>query len=153
MAQKNKDLTIAIQAGLLKNMYPGSRVTTGYDRTLSWYFQIAPSPLSNTYEVRLDYVLGKKPQVYVLTPLKLAKGKTKLPHVYDTEKQRLCLYYPDGQEWNSTMPLAKTIVPWIYDWLYHYEFWLGSGNWLGGGIHPPANKVKIEEPGQPDKGN
>lgn len=142
MVQKNKALTIAIQAGLLKSIYSGSRVATSHDHTLSWHFRVTPSPLSDIYDVRLDYTVGKRPQVYVLTPLKLAKGKTKLPHVYDTVKQRLCLYYPDGQEWNSSMPLAKTVVPWVYEWLYHYEFWLSSGDWLGGGIHPPASKTK-----------
>ncbi|SCW86842.1 hypothetical protein [Mucilaginibacter sp. NFR10] len=142
MVQKNKILTIAIQAGLLKSIYSGSKVVTSHEHALSWYFQVTPSPLSATYDVRLDYIVGKRPQVYVMTPLRLAKGKTKLPHVYDTEKQRLCLYYPDGHEWNSSMPLAKTIVPWIYEWLYYYEFWLSSGDWLGGGIHPPASKLK-----------
>jgi hypothetical protein len=153
MAQKIKKMPIAIQAGLLKSIYAGSKVRTQYDQALSWHFEIMPSPLSKTYEVRLDYTLGKPPQVYVLTPLTLAKGATRLPHVYDTKKQRLCLYYPDGQQWNASMPLAKTIVPWIYDWLYHFEIWLGSGVWQGGGIHLASNKVKIEEMGKPKESN
>jgi len=151
MAPKNKDLMIANQAGLLKATYPGSKVVTSHDQILCWRFQITPSPLSNTYEVRLDYIRGKSPQACVLTPLALANGKTKLPHVYNTEKQQLCLYYPDGQEWNPSMPLAKTVVPWIYEWLYHYEFWLSSGDWYGGGVHPPTNKMKIEKSVQTKK--
>jgi hypothetical protein len=134
MVKKSKPIPIALQACLLRVMYPGSKVITG-NAQLRWDFQFSPSPLSNLYKVRINYNILQKPNVYVITPLTLAKGKTELPHVYDTTKQRLCLYYPDGREWNSSMHLAKTVVPWIYDWLYHYEFWLGSGEWLGGGIH------------------
>lgn len=145
MAQKIKKMPIGLQAGLLKSMYSGSKVATSHDMALSWQFEISPSPLSDTYKVRLDYRIGQSPKVYVLTPLSLAKNTTRLPHVYEQKTQRLCLYYPDGQQWNASMPLAKTIVPWIYDWPYHYEIWLGSGVWQGGGIHLPLNKIKIEE--------
>lgn len=34
------------------------------------------------------------------------------------------------------MALAHTIVPWACDWLMHYEFWLATGTWAGGGVHP-----------------
>jgi hypothetical protein len=27
--------------------------------------------------------------------------------------------------------LAETVVPWIYSWLYFYERWLETGDWLG----------------------
>jgi hypothetical protein len=39
----------------------------------------------------------------------------------------------------STMALATTIVPWIAEWLYHYEAWLATGVWSDGGdrYYPP----------------
>jgi hypothetical protein len=34
------------------------------------------------------------------------------------------------------MLLCQTIVPWISEWLLHYEIWLVTGKWCAGGIHP-----------------
>ena len=34
------------------------------------------------------------------------------------------------------MLLADTIVPWAAEWLMHYELWLVTGEWTGGGDHP-----------------
>lgn len=147
MASKNKPFLIGAQAGLLKSMFPDSTVTTSMDKKLTWNYTLRPSPLGDEYKVRMEYELGSSPKVYVLSPkpLALARGAKRLPHVYDQEKQRLCLYYPDGKQWNSSMPLAKTIVWWIYEWLYHYEIWLGTDNdWKGGGVHPFKNQPKIE---------
>jgi hypothetical protein len=44
------------------------------------------------------------------------------------------------------MPLAKTIIPWIYDWLFHYEIWLATGDWTGGGIHVQKESANKEQP-------
>jgi hypothetical protein len=45
----------------------------------------------------------------------------------------LCLYYP-GQ-WRPDLLLSTTIVPWTAEWLMHYELWLATGHWTGGGHH------------------
>ena len=64
-----------------------------------------------------------------------------LPHVYSQKEQRLCLYYPRGRcAWNSSMGIAKTIMPWTSEWLFFYELWLATGEWLGGGIHIETGK-------------
>ena len=36
------------------------------------------------------------------------------------------------------MFIADTIVPWACEWLLHYEIWLATGEWHGGGEHPSA---------------
>ncbi|WP_293886372.1 MULTISPECIES: hypothetical protein [unclassified Sphingobacterium] len=147
MANKQKPLGISVQAGMLKSMFPKSSVTNKRDKGLIWKHKIQPSPLSDQYVVKLEYDLGKPPRFYVVDPLPLplSKNAKKLPHVYDQKKQRLCLYYPDGKQWNSSMPLAKTVVLWAYEWLYHYELWLGSDDdWKGGGVHPYKNQTKID---------
>ena len=66
----------------------------------------------------------------------------KIPHTYernyiDKNKQivRLCLYYPKYGEWKNYMYIADTIIPWTIEWLYYYEMWRITGEWLGGGIH------------------
>ncbi len=50
------------------------------------------------------------------------------------DQKRLCLYLP-GQ-WSGEKPIAVTIVPWASVWLYFYEVWRATGEWLGGGVEP-----------------
>ena len=146
MAQKIKPLPIGVQAMSIKHMFTDGKVNTMHDRQLTWTHTISPSPLGGIYKVKLVYHLTQSPKIFVVTPkpLALAKGKTKLPHCYDQKQQRLCLYYPDGAEWNKAMLLSNTVIPWTYEWLYHYEIWLGTGEWTGGGVHPENNLLKKE---------
>jgi hypothetical protein len=89
------------------------------------------------------YFRDQHPDVYVANPkLELFPGEKKLPHVYNTEDQCLCLYYRKGREWNGSMYLAETIIPWTSEWLLHYEFWLATGSWHGGGIHYVSESIK-----------
>jgi hypothetical protein len=51
----------------------------------------------------------------------------------------LCLYY-GSREWNSSMLIANTLVPWTAEWLAHHEVWLATGgDWHGGGVHDQAS--------------
>lgn len=140
---KTKKLTIYNQlVGLKKDFGFGESKIIG-GKTLQWVGILKSSPIGDEYKVKLTYELGKSPNVFVLEPepLKLAVGKTKLPHVYDHKKQRLCLFYPDWKEWNSSKSIAQTVVIWAIEWLYHYELWLITGEWLGGGtVHGVSKK-------------
>ena len=40
------------------------------------------------------------------------------------------------------MNIAETIIPWASEWLLHYEIWLATGEWQGGGIHPDISKKR-----------
>lgn len=106
---------------------------------------VRPTPLSDEYILKV--VFRQDPynpfSVFVLkpNPLKLAKGEIGLPHVYNTKKQELCLYRPKKREWNNTMFLSKTAIPWAVEWLYFYEVWLCTGEWFGEGEHPPPKKM------------
>lgn len=105
-------------------------------KKLTCFYIIKPSALSRDYEIYFEYRLGNNPDVYILEPkLEYVDGKSFLPHVYDTSSQRLCLYYRKTGEWNSSMYIADAIIPWTSEWLLHYEYWLGTGEWHGGGIH------------------
>ena len=147
MAQKIKPISIAIQALNIKKMFPDTKVINQRDQLLTWTHSLTPSPLGDNYDIKLVYKITDKPKIYVTKPkpLALAIDETKLPHCYDQKKQHLCLYYPDGTEWNKSMLLATTIIPWAYEWLYHYEIWLGTGKWTGGGVHPTTNKPKVSD--------
>ena len=147
MAQKTKPLPIGVQAMNIKRIFTDGKVTTLHDQHLTWTQTISPSPLGGLYKVKLVYHLGQTPKIYVLDPkpLTLAKGAQRLPHCYDHKEQRLCLYFPDGKEWNKTMLLSTTVIPWTYEWLYHYEIWLGTGEWTGGGVHTQNNFTKKQD--------
>lgn len=94
---------------------------------------IQPSPASRTYTVQLRYRHGHHPHVTVIDPpLEAGPDQQDLPHVYPGNE--LCLYY--SGEWRHDMLLATTILPWIAEWLLHYEIWLATGHWNGGGHAP-----------------
>ena len=142
MMQKNKGLSIVQQKGLLEKEYPNSVVSFVGHSKIVWNYQLKPTELSSFYSIKLVFD-GISPEVFVVNPnpLQKASGESKLPHVYDQKKQQLCLYWKD---WDRTMPLSKTIVPWIADWLFYYEIWLYTGIWEGGGLHPGKKKPYIK---------
>ena len=139
---KIKKLSFFEQYAGIKRYFPFGEIKKVSDKSLQWIGTLKSSPLGNEYKVKVVYEEGKLPNVYVLEPLPLplADGKNFLPHVYDTKKQRLCLYYPDGKEWNKTKSIAQTIMIWAIEWLYHYEIWLVTGEWHGGGVEHGNSK-------------
>lgn len=110
---------------------------------LVWEFDARPTPLSRSYRLRICYRQGGTPEVFVLSPHlpTLAAGKA-LPHVYQQDPPRLCLYLPSGGEWSATMRISETFVPWSVLWLFYFEEWLVTGEWNGGGVHPKAKNVR-----------
>ncbi|TDQ78332.1 hypothetical protein [Sphingobacterium yanglingense] len=140
---RSKKLTIYNQlSGLKKDFGFGESKIIG-GKTLQWVGILKSSPIGDEYKVKLTYELGENPNVFVQepAPLKLAKGETVLPHIYNHKKQHLCLYNRKWDEWNSSKPIAQTVMIWAIEWLYHYELWLITGEWLGGGtVHGNSKK-------------
>lgn len=139
---KPKKLSVFEQFVSMKRLFPGDELKLGHNN-FTWVGYLKSSPLGNSYKVKIVLEKDKNPDVFIVDPVKLAlaEGKTKLEHVYDHQKQKLCLYYFDDRGWNSTKLISNTIIPWTIEWLYHYEIWLVTGDWLGGGKHPiSANK-------------
>jgi hypothetical protein len=107
---------------------------------LIWESDLKPSAFSRVYRVRIEYRPGRSPVTRVVNPvLRELSGGKKPPHVYDDAGDPLCLFYPAAREWDSSMLLSRTIVPWACEWLLHFEAWLYTGIWEGGGVeHQPA---------------
>jgi len=146
MVKKNNRISLIYQENSLKSMFPNSKIKRFREESLVWIHTLTPSPLSESYKVKLEYKRNNAVKFYVLEPkLKLATGKKFLPHVYSTEKQQLCLYYPNRFEWNVDMLYTKTIIPWACEWLYFYEIWAQSGIWYGGGKHDEREAEKNEQ--------
>ncbi len=92
---KKKPISVFAQGGMLRHLFPDSTLKIALlGKELVWEGKLQPSELSIIYDIRIEYSIGKDPDVYVINPapLLLAKGATKLPHIYNQEKQHLCLY-------------------------------------------------------------
>lgn len=124
--------TLVVQQLALNRLFP-----TGYalirHSELVWQGQLAPTPMSRTYHVELRYKMNLFPTVKVVSPKLETRAGERLPHLY--RNGDLCLFYPRAKEWHSGLLLARTIVPWASEWLFHYEIWLSTGRWCGGGYH------------------
>jgi len=129
-------ISLIHQAGALRSFFPDSLIRRNGETGLVWEGDLQPSPLSVHYHIKLVYRRGFGVEIFVVSPrLQLAPGTIQLPHVYDTDRQRLCLYYPADREWHPGLYFVHTIIPWASEWLYYYELWLlTEGQWLGGGI-------------------
>lgn len=132
----NDRVSLIVQEGALRSYFPTSKITRDREKEITWTHTLQPSSLSNTYKVKIHYSDKKGAQVFVVNPqpLEKAAGKILLPHVYSTPKQELCLYYPVWREWDPGMLYVHTLIPWTSEWLYHYEIWVATGVWNGGGI-------------------
>lgn len=138
-----KPIPLITQEKLLLKAFPDSFTKRNKNKSLVWVGKLQPTPLSCTYTILVKLV-DNKVETFVVKPkkLKLYKDEKVLPHVYSTQKQKLCLFFPDGTEWNKGKVLVDTIIPWASEWFYFYEIWLITGEWLGGGtVHD--NKKNI----------
>lgn len=109
---------------------------------------LATSSVTGAYRVRIEYREGKgnRPEVYVEEP-KLSRRPqepdTPIPHTYDLAtpgKERPCAFYPRA-DWDGTRAIANTVIPWLMSWLVDYEIWHATGQWHGGGLHPPVKSA------------
>jgi hypothetical protein len=134
---RQRPLTPAQQGYFLTLAFPDFRVATARNQ-LRCTGVLQPSAMSDAYTVHLEYDVPDRPRVHVLQPeLRLAKGRTKLPHVFPGNE--LCLHL--STDWRPDQKISEFVVPWISVWLYFYEVWLVTGEWLGGG-HQPSAKEK-----------
>lgn len=129
-------LPIAAQVAAMGRQYPNFKLNwkAGEAR---WTGPIQPLADCEEYRVTIAYRLGKSPKVRVIAPVLRDRGDgVRIPHRYSDGT--LCLYRPAYGEWKAKDFIADTIVPWTALWLYDYEVWLATGQWHGGGEHPPV---------------
>lgn len=133
-------LTPSAQAIGLQHNFPFG--LTKWDRfNVCWFGELSPSEFSRTYSVELQYRIRENPNVWVRNPdLKQLTSGRKLPHVYEQETQRLCLYFPGVGFWRPNKALAQTLLPWTSLWLHTFEIWLVTDVWHTEGIHPDRTK-------------
>ncbi len=137
---KKSFIPLAEQVIAMKSDFPN--FIADWDKNVViWTGDLQPTPLSKNYTVRIVYSLGMdQPDVTVCSPVLVKRNDESIPHVYPGNK--LCLFRPKKKEWTKEKLISKTIVPWISLWLYYYELWHATGEWLGGGEHPNKKKRK-----------
>jgi len=134
----------ALELDLLQ--FPGTTFSFRSGKELVYRMKLSPSAASRIYTCDLHVRPGAcHPEVIVVDPnLKVLASGRSLPHVYPHAGKgaKLCLWRPQQQEWHASMKLSETYVPWTVQWLWYFELWLQSGEWVGGGEHPPTEKNK-----------
>lgn len=128
--------TVVQQANAIKSKYP--KFSVYFDAVhLKAIGKIQPTSRSQIYTVEIVYRLYKFPEIKILEPKLIRNFKDeKIPHMYF--QKTLCLFMPKYREFKRTDFISDTIIPWTSLWLYHYEIWHSTGEWLGGGEHPIA---------------
>jgi hypothetical protein len=122
------------QVATLREVYP-TLIGEANGTALVVSGEVQPTELSDTYRIRVVYILDEAPKVYVEEPaLRPRDDGAEIPHVYPGP--RPCLYLPNNGEWTGKEALAETIIPWLLLWLFYYELWHATGVWQGGGEHP-----------------
>ena len=104
-------------------------------RCIDAYVTLKPTENSQSYKLRISTRVDSTiVNIFPVEPFigREINGK-KVPHMYSDGS--LCLYYPDYDEWKYSDSWAETLIPWTSLWLYYYEIWLMTGEWLGGGVH------------------
>jgi hypothetical protein len=136
-----QSLTNGIQALKLRSAFPDSKISLERNVGLRWVGQIHPTPLSETYTVAIKYRLEERPEVTVVDPVLVSRNGSRLPHVF--KGNHPCLFRFKYREWDGTMPISDTIVPWVSTWLAHYEIWLATDVWCGSKEeHPGRDTAK-----------
>lgn len=123
-----------VQLSAIKKAFPNMKTLNRGWNNFEIEIDLQPSLFSEVYRIKIVYKKNTFVKIYVVDKvLKIAQNRTKLPHVYNTKEQQLCLYSPSKKEWKSTQYIVKTIIPWTSEWLLFYELWLINGEWYGGG--------------------
>lgn len=145
---KNIPLSLLQQKVALCSIYKGSKCSIDKKKNqLFWSGIIKPTAFSKGYKVLMLYKLWESPKVWVFGNELEKLDAEDFPHKFDIDAEakmvRICLYR--YSEFNVYKLLANTIIPWTVEWLYFYELWLATGEWLGGGEHPNVGEEKTDD--------
>lgn len=116
-------LSVATQNLLIQQNFPQFKFAFQNGSGV-WRGSLQPSPISPVYEVLLKYNVGRLPKVWITNPTLNPEA----PHRY--KDLSLCLYWYKEWPWAYDRDISKTIIPWTAFWLYYYEIWLDTGEWL-----------------------
>lgn len=128
MRLPGRSLSVAQQALGLRGVFPDRPASVQAGR-LKWTGVLTPTPLSREYTITVTYSQRTRPRVVVVDPALRSVTDGDIPHLY--RDGSICLH--DTHQWNSSMLLVDTVIPWTSEWLYFYELWAATGTWFGDG--------------------
>ena len=156
MARQLKSLQSQVDE--MRREWPQFGVTAGNSpMSVMWFGPLVGMERSFTLSVQYGVPLGGRidlfrmiPLVRVLSPSLVlnfdAEQEAPLPHVYfegpDYRLSPLCLFDPAAGQWDASMSISRTTIPWAARWLACYELWEATGRWHGGGRHQPVGETK-----------
>lgn len=123
------------QLNAVRNTYDDVQYTVKKG-ILTIILHLKPTDNSVVYTVKMIGRVGSTSvKIFVVDPnIKNYMNGKKVPHKYPDGS--LCLYYNvEKTELKPDDLWSETLVPWISLWLYYYEKWEQTGEWLGGGVH------------------
>jgi hypothetical protein len=136
--RRRKPRSLHAQIARMAHRWPSLALDVRPPRVLMWRGPLVG--FQRAYDIGLIWrpCEGIPPRVHILHPYlkpRLGMRFVDIPHlIYDPaapQNSALCLYDPDSSEWDSTMLIADTIVPWAAEWLHDYECWHAFGAWRG----------------------
>lgn len=131
---RNKSLSLVQQKMALIELYPEG-ICSINQGVLIWSGKIKPTTISREYNIKIMYKGFGRPKVLLVDKNIKGIDKVDFPHHYGIDKSNntvdLCLYM--NNEFDDSKLIAIYIIPWIKEWLFYYELWLSTGEWMGGG--------------------
>ena len=109
----------------MKTAFPQFRWRVTRAGGVQWKGTLQPTPESQAYDVVIVHEPDRMPVVHVERPSIRKDAWHRYPD------GSLCLYWPKEWQWSPRESLAETIIPWAAFWLYYYELWCVTGEWLG----------------------
>lgn len=154
-------LPISDQDRAIRRLFPDFRLISDVGLWAVWEGALTPGRRS--YCVRVTYFPRiffpdfriENPRVSMTVEAPVIglnpRGTGELPpHIYPNfarpEFPRLCLFDPATDEWDGDKLIAETILPWAAEWLFFFEGWMATGEWLGGGRHPERSAASWKSP-------
>jgi hypothetical protein len=110
----------------MRARYPQFKATKSRNGDIVFTGKLQVKPELPVYTVKVVYRGNGSPYVFILDPLPV----TGAPHIYSNTGS-LCLYHPKNLIWNETRLVAGDIMGWTAGWIYFYEYWLQTGEWIG----------------------
>jgi hypothetical protein len=88
------------------------------------------------YTVSIECGIDISPIVKVKNPVLHPKA----PHIF--KGKCLCLYHKNNFRWDDKKLITNEIIHWTISWIYFYEYWLQSGEWVAPEI-PHSLGIKL----------
>lgn len=115
-----------LQQRWIEQAYPDVFTCSVHNGVLTCRGILKPTDDCEAYRIRIEYVPGIPPQVFIDSH---SIKPRKAIHLY--HNGALCLHYPPDVNWKHRTSVAAYTIPWVLEWLVCYELWKLTGKWEG----------------------